>query len=444
MSRLATVISMLGVTLGCTAGAAAQLADDPARISRAREILALYLKGDDAGFVAAGDEAMVKAFTAEQSAQVREQLGDQFGAYQAELHATVMRTGVHHSVRFELQYERARLKLQVTLDEKGRMSGFHIVGVEGNKPYESPDYVHPEAFREEAVVVRTGEFELPGTLTLPVERVLHPAVVLVHGSGPNDADETIFGNKPFKDLAGGLGSQGVAVLRYEKRTRKYGSTMKPAEITLESETIDDALSAVALLRERPEIDAQRIFVLGHSLGGMAAPFIAARDPKLAGIVLMAGSARPLVDVLDDQVNYLAQSDGTVTTEEKEQIEQLRSITRKLRAGKLDDPTENLMGAPAAYWLALSRLDPAAQAARLTCPILVIQGGRDYQVNMKCFAQWEKALGDKPNAMLKVYEPLNHLMMAGAGPSTPKEYMEPGHVDAGLVRDIAEWVKTAAK
>jgi len=77
-----------------------------------------------------------------------------------------------------------------------------------------------------------------------------PAVVLVHGSGPQDRDETIGPNKPFRDLAWGLASQGIAVLRYDKRTKVHGAMMAGAveQFTVKEETIDDALAAVALLR----------------------------------------------------------------------------------------------------------------------------------------------------------------------------------------------------
>jgi dienelactone hydrolase len=107
--------------------------------------------------------------------------------------------------------------------------------------------------------------------------------VLVHGSGPQDRDETIGPNKPFRDLAWGLASQGIAVLRYEKRTKKHAMKLVLIKntITVKQETIDDALAAVALLRKTERIDPNRIFVLGHSLGGMLIPRIGARDPDVA-------------------------------------------------------------------------------------------------------------------------------------------------------------------
>src|SRR5213596_1729423 len=100
------------------------------------------------------------------------------------------------------------------------------------------------------------------------------AVLLVHGTGPNDRDETIGPNKPFRDLAGGLASRGIAVLRYDKRTKAYSAEYaKKGSISIREEVIDDALAAIAFLRSQPRIDKERIFVIGHSLGAILVPEI---------------------------------------------------------------------------------------------------------------------------------------------------------------------------
>jgi dienelactone hydrolase len=172
--------------------------------------------------------------------------------------------------------------------------------------YEPPPYAHPERFQEHEVQIGHGKWVLPGIVSIPQGDGPFAAVLLVHGSGSQDRDETIPPNKPFRDLAWGLTSQGIAVLRYEKRTKVYAASMRSEmdTVTVKEEVIDDALEAVALLRDRPEIDAQQIFVLGHSLGGYLAPRIGAADPQIRGLIILAGSARPLEDVLLDQMTYV--------------------------------------------------------------------------------------------------------------------------------------------
>lgn len=118
-------------------------------------------------------------------------------------------------------------------------------------------------------------YKLPGRFTFPKEGKNFPIVILVHGSGPHDMDETIGPNKPFKDLAEGLASKGVATLRYYKRTKRYpNEVMKEPEINIYNEVVDDALEAIKLAAAHDKLDEKKLFVLGHSLGGMLAPKIA--------------------------------------------------------------------------------------------------------------------------------------------------------------------------
>jgi uncharacterized protein len=324
------------------------------------------------------------------------------------------------------------------LDQKGRVSGLWFDKAEMTAKYEPPAYVKKDSFREEKVTVSAGQFPLPGTLTIPAGTGPFAGVVLVHGSGPHDEDETIGPNRPFRDLAWGLASRGIAVLRYEKRTQAHPNSKKPDEWTLADETIDDAAAAAELLRKRPEIDPKRVYVAGHSLGGLAAPYIAKRDGKLAGIVILAGSARPVMDLLEYQYEYLAKLDGTVSPEEQQAIDNVKRATVAIRAGRLQDVPGDL--AVQARGLAeLDKLRPPEAAAELKIPMLIIQGGRDYQVTRDDFGLWQKALAKRKDVTFKLIDDLNHLFMAGSGPSGPGEYQRAGHVDGRVVEAIAGWL-----
>jgi len=294
---------------------------------------------------------------------------------------------------------------------------------------------------QERIAVRTGEFKLPGALTLPEGDGPFPAVVLVHGSGPHDEDETIGPNKPFRDLAEGLAERGVATLRYAKRTLKYGMQMDVADITLKEEVIDDALSAVALLKAHTKIDARRIFVLGHSLGGTCAPLIGDRDKQIAGLILLSGTPRSLLDLVDEQFEYIFNVDGKITKKEAKTLEDIHRTTQLIREGRYDELKTPLLGAPTNYWVELHKLDVITPAKRFGRPMLIIGGGRDFQVTEKCFDAWKDGLRDCSNVTYKWYPKNNHLMMSGEGPCTPEEYMKPGHMSKKVIRDIAEWIKS---
>ncbi|CRK84675.1 alpha/beta hydrolase family protein [Neobacillus massiliamazoniensis] len=158
---------------------------------------------------------------------------------------------------------------------------------------------------DEKIVIGTEtKYPLNGILTIPNEtNGLFPAVVLVQGSGPSNMDEKIGNNYPFKDLAEGLSEKGIAVLRYDKRTLVYGKEMRnDTGITVKEETIEDAILAADFLRKDSRIDSNKIFIVGHSLGGMLAPRIDAEGGNFAGVIIMGGSPRKLEEIMMDQNN----------------------------------------------------------------------------------------------------------------------------------------------
>lgn len=354
-----------------------------------------------------------------------------------------------HIVYLTCAFARSKLVLILAFDASGRVVAFTSMPPESGESWKSPTYAKPDAFTERAITVTTDSWELPGTLTVPVGTGLFPAVVLVHGSGPNDQDEGFGPNKMFKDLAWGLASRGVAVLRYEKRTHKYGARISadPTAFTLADETINDARSAVALLATTPGINSKRIFVAGHSLGAFAGPRIATGEAKVAGVILMAGNTRPLEELIVEQVRYMVSLNGQVTPEGEKQIAAAEKSAQEFRNPDLKPGmTVNLLGAmlPAAYVLDLRSYKPGEMAAALKIPILVLQGERDYQVRVADFDGWKKALAGHTNATFKLYPTLNHHFMPGTGPSSGVEYLKPNHVLEQVIADIADWITATGK
>ncbi len=341
------------------------------------------------------------------------------------------------------EFERAKLDAQVVFDRAGKIAGLLFrPPTAPAAPYSPPSYARPASYTEGELTVGADQWTLPAALDTPVGAGPFPAVVLVHGSGPNDRDETILGNKPFRDLALGLASRGIAVLRYDKRTKVYPARLAGlADFTVKQEVIDDALAAVKTVRAQPRIDPARIFVLGHSLGGMLIPRIAAADDTIAGVIVMAGAARPIEQAILEQTQYLAMADGTITPDEQKQIDEAKKLVDAVHALTPEDAKSPapIFGAPASYWLDLRGYDAPVAGKALKQPMLVLQGERDYQVTMTEFARWKSALAAKPDVTFHSYPPLNHLFIAGTGTSLPKEYETPGHVDEAVIDDIASWI-----
>jgi hypothetical protein len=279
---------------------------------------------------------------------------------------------------------------------------------------------------------------------MPVGKGPFPGVVLVHGSGPNDRDETVGANKPFRDLAWGLASQGIAVLRYEKRTKQYAKQLAGAlsGMTVKEETVSDAAAAVGLLRRTEGVDRDRVFVLGHSLGGMLVPRIVAAEPGVAGCIVMAGAARPLEDLVLEQSRFQVSLPGELSPGAKAKIAEITSQVAAVKALSRDSAsTTQVLGAPPSYWLDLRGYNPPAAAAALGKPMLILQGGKDCQVSAaRDFPLWQKALGDRTDVEFKSYPDLNHLFAEVNGSSTGAEYEQPGNVAANVVSDVAAFVK----
>jgi pimeloyl-ACP methyl ester carboxylesterase len=222
-------------------------------------------------------------------------LSGQVGGFQKLTGARDEWAGQYHIGVVTCAFERANLDVRVVYDSAGKIAGLNMRPATAPPvPYAPPSYADRAAYTESDVTVGSDEWALPGTLTLPKGDGPFPALVLIHGSGPNDRDETIGPQKPFADLAAGLASRGVAVLRFDKRTKVYGAKMAKADITVKDEVIDDAIAAVGTLRSNPHVERNRVFVLGHSLGGMLIPRIAAAEPSAAGFVVVAGAAVALL------------------------------------------------------------------------------------------------------------------------------------------------------
>ena len=347
----------------------------------------------------------------------------------------------HPVVSSRLQFGALALDAHVDFNEKNAISGFRIVPAS-----DAPAAMAKKAdsrHRERELSVGEPPIALPATLTLPQGDGPFPAVVLVHGSGPHDRDETIGPNKPFLDLAEGLADHGIAVLRYEKRTKAHPEAFAGGIFTVDDETVDDAVAAVALLRKQADIDLSHIFVAGHSLGALMAPRIGQRDPAIAGLILLAAPASKLEDIVVRQTRYLAKLQGqsdTAIDKALAEIEPQREAVKHL-AADASPGTPLLLGLPTSYWRDLNGYDPIATARLIKQPMLVLQGGRDCQVTPADeFSQWRSAFATNPRVKLIEYPTLGHAFMPGGDPPGPKDYALASHVDDKVIDDIAAWIK----
>lgn len=292
---------------------------------------------------------------------------------------------------------------------------------------------------EKKLTIGLGRWKLPGVLTYP-SRLNYPCpgAVLVHGSGPHDEDESIGPNKPFADLANGLASRGIAVLRYIKRTKQHPESVLEKNFTYNQETVEDAAAAVHALVGQDCVDLAKIFVVGHSLGATLAPRIAQFAPEVAGLILLAGMSRKLLDIMEFQYQYLKQ----VNPENAKAITKLEASVDAVRKAMAEGKTDGTyLGVPMSYWVDTMSYDPVATAVTVRKPMLILQGRRDYQVRTDIdFKAWKQGLKSREDVRFRSFQDLNHLFFKGEGTPGPAEYAIPSHVAPQVMREIGTFIK----
>jgi dienelactone hydrolase len=285
---------------------------------------------------------------------------------------------------------------------------------------------------------------LPEDLSAPV-----PAVVFVHGSGASNMDEKVGKLTPFKDLAEGLARHGIASVRYDKRTFTHGLKMlrdRSLEVTVKTETIDDAILATALLRKDPRIDPERIFIIGHSMGGMLAPRIDAEGGNFCGLIIMAGSPRKLEEIMFDQNEaMLASAKGFVAWILKKQVTKIAALFDGLYQLSDEEAKKKKVGGGTTlyYFKEMGQYPSATYLRMLEKPVLIMQGAEDFQaIAKKDFEAYKQLLSGKPNVVFRLYPGLNHAFVPSIYGNIMKanqEYQIERHIGEDVIADIAGWV-----
>ncbi len=393
-----------------------------------------------AGFM--GDQ--MKTLSAKDWEKIWDETESGFGAFQKTGEFTQFETDGYDVVELELICENGTAIQRTVFDSQGLVAGFFMKA----GPIKSD---LPEGITEQEITFDSQPgFPIYGTLTMPKEAP-KAALVLVHGSGPQDRDSTIGFNKPFRDLAYGLAAQGIAVLRYDKVTYTYGEKLTEkygSAFTVEEESILDAVSAVNWLKQKDSIPGDSIYVLGMSLGGSLLSSIGKECPDVAGYISMSGTPLPLWKIslqqnemsLEEQNEAQRAAGQAIIDEEVQKAENISDYTEE----ELTDMT--VFGLPGIYSRHLFSIKPAELHLADKKPILILQGGKDRQVTPENgIAAWQTALAGHPDATYKLYDDLNHIMGDYQGEAVPflellsVEYRQNTPVPQYVIDDIADWM-----
>ncbi|MCL1792713.1 MAG: lysophospholipase [Oscillospiraceae bacterium] len=355
--------------------------------------------------------------------------------------------------RFTAQQKSAKVVYGIFIDSAGEVAGFSAVDIDFSETTVDFPYIV-----EEVVIGAGTKWALDGKITLPFEAAIDnpvPAVVLVHGSGPSDMNEASYGEKVFFDIADYLSANGIAVIRYDKRSFTHGALMVRelgGSATVWEETIEDAILAAKLLRADLRISS--VYLLGHSLGGSLAPRIHAMGGDFDGLILFAGSPRTIQEISIEQYQAEIELMGDIPEMAgvREQVDSLIEIIEKIP--NMADSTAKNTAVPmlncAAYYLKDLAVHPFEEYVKdIAVPILVMQGRNDFQVRADVdYTLLQEMLKGNSNTF-KLYDGLDHRFIS----STATNFIEHrnqiltrvgARVEKQVLQDIVEWVLAQSK
>lgn len=301
---------------------------------------------------------------------------------------------------------------------------------------------------ENGIKIKTGsaEAQLPGVLLLPDNYEGNELVIIIPGSGPQDLNGTNVYLKPYRDLAQGLYDNNVAVYRFDKRTYYYKESIDPETLTPKTEVIDDVLDILSYFTSSKEYSFERIYLMGHSLGGYLLPKIYEEakaiglERNIAGMIFLAANASPIEDVIVEQYQrYISDFSYTDTSQEKAILNNMIEVRDRVKSlSEASNYTASqLAGLSVKYYLYLQNYDPVTTADSINIPMLFLFAGNDKNVSMAEKEKWQLGLSQKDNVEFAEFDDLNHMFTKGCG-WLQFDCFSKNHVEDDVVNTICSW------
>lgn len=396
------------------------------------------------GIYAMGSENFQKAITKEDISEQNSGLKKQLGEIKSFSDMRLVFDSGYKTILVYTEFEKGNYDVRISFDKNGE----HIEGFSLQESVVDGERVDTEKFYGEGISFKSGNKEINGTLVLPKnanEKV--PVVILLQGSGTSDRDETIYGlNKPLRDIAEGLGENGIASLRYDKNSYTYGHELSEEDIagySVDDEYTNDLSEAMEYLKTREEIDLNNIYILGHSLSGYLLPYLYEQEPMVKGGISLAGTiSESFEDLMKYQYEYLANYDKNISEEEQTVLDDFNVEYDKVKKLKSGENVEDkiILGLGQNYWEFFNHYNGLEQFKNTKNPTLLLQGERDYQVPLDNFNEYKENLKGKSNFTFISYDKLSHIFMEGSKKPSPGDYTKQLKVEEDVIKDISNWIK----
>lgn len=334
-----------------------------------------------------------------------------------------------------LTFKEGILRLAIGYDEEMKVNRLNL-----NTPSKVIEATNNAYYTEQNVLVGVDQM-LNGILTLPVGVANPPIAILVQGSGPSNLNEEAYEMKPFEDIAHGLAEQGIATIRYDKRTYAYPEWDSIRSASLKWEYLYDFASVVHQIEDMP-VNHNQIYLIGHSLGGLLAPRLAVEHPEIKGIISLAGTPRGLEEVIrDQQVNAIIAQGAS-----EQKIEGVRqtanAVVDEVQALTKETATDRVIsGMPLSYWYELNQSRAYLYIGYMKCDTLILQGESDFQVFYDIdYVEWEKLTAGMKSVQMRSYPGLSHFFTPAIN-NTIEDYNVPAIVDQKVIDDMSSWILT---
>ena len=428
LAALLCVLLCMGTGLAC--------AQEESGLPLAQAVLHEMIAGEYAAVVSRFDDTMAAALDEAGLADARNSITALLGEVTGV--RAMQEDAASRSVVLLLEHERGSAAFTLVMDEANRIAGMSIAPQSMTQP--APERTLAQGVRAvEVTLFEDSARALRGELLIPAQAGDDtPYVVMAHGSGPSDMDATIGANKPFRDLSYDLAALGVGSLRFDKIT--YAHPEYPVE-TIDQEYLEPVGEALRVLRQ--ETGARRVYLLGHSEGGMITPYLV-NVCGFDGGISMAGTPMELWEISYAQNLALLQ----LMPEAGTQAVYAQLETECAKGERLAQMTDEeaaqttVFGMGGVYLRHMARMDQAQMVLESRKPFLFLWGEKDVQVSEAAFEAWRDRLGAGYTYIR--YPALNHLFVPAAQGETianvQTAYLTPGSVDAQVAADIAAWLK----